>query len=970
MNLKKTIMCLMVTLVAQSMAAKVVTVENVKYDIDERKMTAALINGRNVDQGIYYIPSSIQCNSGTYTVTEITSKAFYRNPSIKEVNVPESVKSIEDYAFGHCAQLQFVSLRPELEHLGEGAFYGCANIERVIFNRNRNVTIKDYTFYGCKKLKSIEGYTPRDTIGAYAFANCTSLEGAFDLSYVKAFGEKAFYNCTSIEDITFSFNCDFGTYAFYNCRNIKNLEINSPKIIRSKCFMYCQSVQNITIKQWDDQESIIGDSCFMRCTALDTVKILDYRGKFGILDPGLNYEGEPIPSGKNVFNNTNSRFNIYVSHTEVGKYKSAPNWNKQADKIHPYYRIILQPRYYREDWYEGMMEDGSYDITTFIYGEGKDIQFELRKTTSTIVDEISLDGRNLRDSVEKNNITIFTLENVDSDHLLRYLTKEEAEKNYLSIDGILYTINPEEHTALIRGRRMFQGGGNLQVPYSIEHNGETYSVETIESLLGEHPKSGIITKLHIPLTVKEIGDICCFDFEYMESLEFDLEQANLEKIGYQAFAYCSRLQEVTLPNTLSYIGEEAFAGCASLHEIKILSDHCEIGPNAFGDNDSLVIWVPYSALERYKKAENWKKYADKLIPFYTIYVEQHQFNEEYWRSYVYVLNKSYIVYGNETDIPLALHLGDFAYQVVMDGKYLPVSEEQKSIHLENITKDLHINVTMKYMEQKNTVHAGKYYFKIDTVAKTADLVGREKNIGKIVLPASFLYQGERYTVTSASSGLMDISRCSNVTYIELPRMVSKLADQVCLSDYFLQEIRFSEYSRLDTIGEKAFYSCIRLENITLPSRLRYIGDDAFRESGLTEVTLLSGMCNLGEDVFGDVSDDFKIYVPAKYLQRYKNAPDWAKYKQYLYAVEEKESEDGQLRKLSLPADEEIFILDEIAQEETSSVQSGLVNVFNLWGQIVKTNVESTNWYENLQDGLYIVNGHKHIIKEGKVFYGK
>lgn len=968
MRLKKTIMCLMATLVAQSMVARVVTVENVRYDINEREKTAALINGKNVDSEIFYIPSSIQCNSGTFTVTEITSKAFYRNPNIKELNVPESVKTIDDYAFGHCDQLQYVSLSNQLKHLGEGAFYGCENIEKVKFDKLQTLQIKDYTFYGCKKLKAIERCTPFDTIGAFAFANCTSLEGTLDLSYVKKLGEKAFYNCTSIGDITFSSNCDFGTYAFYNCRSIMNLEINTPKIIRNKCFMYCQSIRSITINQWNDQESIIGDSCFMRCTALDTVKVIDLRGKFGILDPGLNYEGEPIPLGKNVFLYANSNFNIYVSHTEVDKYRSATNWSKHANKIHPYYRIILQPRYYTEDWYEGMMEDGSYDITTYIYEEGKDIQFELRKTTSTIVDEITLDGRDLRDSVEMNNITVFTLNNVNSDHILRYLTKEQFVKNDLSIDGILYTVNPEEQTALIRGRRMFQGGGDLQVPYSINYNGVNYAVTTIESLLGTI-KSGTITGLHIPLTVREIGDLCCFGFEYMKSLEFDLEQEHLERIGREAFAYCKRLEEVTLPHTLSFIGEDAFNGCTSLREIKLLSDHCEIEPNAFGDNDSLVIWVPYSALGQYKRAKNWKKYADKLVPFYTIYVEQHQFNEEYWRSYVYTVNKSYIVYGHETDIPLALHLGDFAYQVVMDGKYLPISEEQKSIHLENITRDISIYVTMKYMSQKNTVHAGNYYYDIDTATKTADLVAREKYIGKIVIPASFLYQGERYTVTSASSGLYDISRCSNVTYIELPRMVSKLGDYVCLANYFLQEIRFSEYSRLDTIGKQAFYHCFRLENITLPSRLRYIGDEAFSETGLTEVTLLSGMCNLGEDVFGDVPDDFKIYVPAKYLQRYKNASDWAKYKQYLYAIEEEESENGQLRRLSAPADEEIYSFDEIAQEE-STEQSGLVNVFNLWGQIVKANVESTNWYESLQDGLYIVNGKKCLIKDGKLYSGR
>ena len=64
-------MCLMTAFVAQSMVARVVTVENVKYDIDESGKTAVLTNGRNVNRDYFSIPSSIWYGNITYEVTGI-----------------------------------------------------------------------------------------------------------------------------------------------------------------------------------------------------------------------------------------------------------------------------------------------------------------------------------------------------------------------------------------------------------------------------------------------------------------------------------------------------------------------------------------------------------------------------------------------------------------------------------------------------------------------------------------------------------------------------------------------------------------------------------------------------------------------------------------------------------------------------------------------------------------------------------
>ncbi|MBR4814907.1 MAG: leucine-rich repeat domain-containing protein [Paludibacteraceae bacterium] len=121
----------MTAFVAQSMVARVVTVENVKYDIDESGKTAVLTNGRNVNRDYFSIPSSIWYGNITYEVTGIGDEAFSNNKKIKEVAVPKSVTTIGDYTFKNCTQLRNITLVNHLKNLGEGAFYGCSRLNKV-----------------------------------------------------------------------------------------------------------------------------------------------------------------------------------------------------------------------------------------------------------------------------------------------------------------------------------------------------------------------------------------------------------------------------------------------------------------------------------------------------------------------------------------------------------------------------------------------------------------------------------------------------------------------------------------------------------------------------------------------------------------------------------------------------------------------------------------------------------------------
>ena len=136
--------------------------------------------------------------------------------------------------------------------------------------------------------------------------------------------------------------------------------------------------------------------------------------------------------------------------------------------------------------------------------------------------------------------------------------------------------------------------------------------------LGENVFAGCesLEEIYIPTTVKYIPDNAFAELKNLKKVVFvdyeakdndgkdDSEKGESEntdnendktlidvKIGENAFAGCSSLEEVILPGNLSYIGRKAFAGCESLEEITLPDSLYFIGDGAFAGCASLTYIV-------------------------------------------------------------------------------------------------------------------------------------------------------------------------------------------------------------------------------------------------------------------------------------------------------------------------------------------------------------------------------------------
>ena len=141
-----------------------------------------------------------------YVVTAVCKNAF-EGSEFTHVTLPESVKSIGDYAFRKSSICE-ITLPKSLEKIGVECFDNCLNLEKVTFQSSIE-SIPLAAFYGCEKLKEI-----------------VLPEG------VKEIGEEAFAALKGLEKLTLPESLEkIGPYAFWNS-GTESLEITVPKGVK------------------------------------------------------------------------------------------------------------------------------------------------------------------------------------------------------------------------------------------------------------------------------------------------------------------------------------------------------------------------------------------------------------------------------------------------------------------------------------------------------------------------------------------------------------------------------------------------------------------------------------------------------------------------------------------------------------------------------------------------------------------
>lgn len=396
----------------------------------------------------------------------------------------------------------------------------------------------------------------------------------------------------------------------------------------------------------------------------------------------------------------------------------------------------------------------------------------------------------------------------------------------------------------------------------------------------------------------------------------NIEQCN--GVGNYTFRGCSNLENIDL-NNCEYIGKEAFNGCEKIDKIK-LSKCMKIGKYAFtecsnlnrvyinnpdGKFCSLIDKTPFcdSSGDSDGSDENNPVINENITFYFRAETYDSYINDEYWSRYighmVPMVDNNQIIYhtGNRSQIPITSEknqinsnsysksygLIEFKDKVeILDikiDKYSKPKLESIDIPSECVSveantfedcinlKDIEMSITLKKIGEYAFKNCKS--FKEFTIQESIDELGEgafagceniEQFKGRFVT-----YNGQ--AIVYNNTLICVLPKCNENSDTEGRIFITSDIDK-----------------NITKLGKSCFHGCMNMRRIDISSNIVSIGDNAFE--GCVNLCEIHFKGNnppaIGKDVFKDVRDDFKIFVPEEkinvYLEKWENSG----YEKYVY----------------------------------------------------------------------------------------
>ena len=763
-------------------------------------------------------------------VARIGQQAFYGCSGLTSITLPASVTAVDNMAFGGCDNLQkvciddlaawcnieftngesnplfkaqylylkgekaeYIEIPDGVEQIKQLAFFGYKNLRGVVIP-DSVTEIDSSSFEDCSNLKSVEtpafaiSYIPTSSLKTVAITSGEELPwGAFRAAAfltsvslsdsVTKIGREAFSGCSSLEAIELpGLLTDIEYCAFENCTSLVSVTIpNSVTQIDQYAFRGCSNLQSVSLPA-------IAAVCFTEHELL-SVTITG---------------GEKIPA--NAFQNCTSLETLVLKEgiETIGSYAFAGCTSLERISIPA--SVTFMEAYVFNDC-TGLKEVVFAAETRLEYGRGFEGCMNIESATCFAdmmyyLPQDSLQTANIIGGSTISNDTFYNATHLREIHIS---------------DGIREI-----------GARAFSGCVNLS------------SLEIPDSVtsIGEHAFSNCgVKELILSSAVESVGYACFADSIALESVIFE-EGASISVLEKTLFMGCVNLRRLVLPQISDGIEPDALVDCTKLEELSVPF----VGQNAdgtgatnlgylFGDETDNYSTVP-SSLKKVCVSGSYPipdeafdscRFIEEVI----LSTEIRQIGANAFASCVSLAVISFGENSALQTIGVGAFTGcyDLVAVVIPSGVY-QLGEAAFMNCRELKTVVFEANDLLQTIERM-------------TFAGCSGLTG-------IAIPASVTQLG-----VSAFSG------CSVLESINIPQGVTKLLDNVFAGCGF-RTLTFGADCAITEIGEFAFMGCSRLESVRFSegSKVRSIGKNAFSECDLLNtVELPEGLITLGESVF-------------------------------------------------------------------------------------------------------------------------
>ena len=768
------------------------------------------------------------------SLTTIGSSAFYDNNYLTEITLPESVilidsyafyscnnlatvdmssaknlTTIGDYAFQYCGKLKEAAFPESLTSIGYMAFSYCTNLEKADFSKAKNlISIGSYAFEYCNKLASADLSKATSLANIYngAFRNCNELtdvavpesityvagdvlSGCDKVNFTKADGALYLGNQrnpyvvlykASSTDIT---ECRINNktkviahMAFTNCTNLKSINIPGSVVsINQDAFNGCVGLEKVSLP---DNISSIGYRAFSYCYSLASVDVpssVESIGDEAFTNVrNINYTGK--------LGSATSTWGALMRNGKMGGYTD-------GDFV--------------------FSDEAKTNLIAYV-GSGGSI--EIPESTITIDANAFLGCKGITKVVIPDNVKyvysgafkgctgLKTLKigsgvtYIDSDAfngcLIETLTyNTEAIGTMFAYNSTLKTVNVGNKVTIIE-EKAFECCPNL----TTVNLSNAKKLTTIE--IGAFYDSGL-TEITIPESVTEIGE---WPFQATNLKKVDLSNATgLSVIGNQAFAYCTLLESVTVPDWITTIDASAFKGCYALKSVTLGSGITSINDNAFDECNSIetLTFNTNNIGGHFKNKTSLKKVA---IGSKVTSIPSSAFSG--CSNITSVVTNSNANFSNSG----ILFVKDGIRYKVLDKNSVEVVSNGYSGRVE-IPETVTAGNTFKVRG------IGDKAFKDCSGLVSIDL-SKDANLEYI--------------------GWQAFSNCDGLTKITIPESVFEIDNYAFDGCDNLETVDMSNAKNLEYIGESTFRNCSSLSRFIIPASVTVIGDYAF--SGCTSIS--------------------------------------------------------------------------------------------------------------------------------------